>query len=56
MALDQACVDLVFNYEDREGDSAEALKERITSRHGIHTVEHAEKIGLGTRKYKLVKL
>jgi uncharacterized Fe-S center protein len=56
VALDQACVDLVFNYEDREGDSAEALKERITSRHGIHTVEHAEKIGLGTRKYKLVKL
>ena len=56
VALDQACVDLVFNYDDREGDSAEALKERITSRHGIHTVEHAEKIGLGTRKYKLVKL
>ncbi len=53
---DQACVDLVFNYEDKESDSAEALKERITSRHGIHTVEHAEKIGLGTRKYKLVKL
>jgi hypothetical protein len=56
VALDQACVDLVFNYEDKEGDSAEALKERITSRHGIHTVEHAEKIGLGTRKYKLVRL
>jgi len=46
----------VFNYKDSEGDSAEALKERITSRHGIHMVEHAEKIGLGTRKYKLVKL
>ena len=56
VALDQACVDLVFNYEDKEGDSAEALKERITSRHGIHIVEHAEKIGLGTRKYNLVKL
>jgi len=56
VALDQACVDLVFNYKDSEGDSAEALKERITSRHGIHMVEHAEKIGLGTRKYKLVKL
>lgn len=56
VALDQACVDLVFNYEDREGDSAAALKERITSRHGIHMVEHAEKIGLGTRAYELVKL
>ena len=56
VALDQACVDLVFNYEDSEGDSAEALKERITSRHGIHTIEHAAAIGLGTRNYKIVSL
>ena len=32
------------------------MRERIESRHGIHTVEHAEKIGLGSRKYKLVSI
>ena len=32
------------------------MRERIESRHGIHTVEHAEKIGLGGREYKLVSL
>ncbi|MCQ2093798.1 MAG: DUF362 domain-containing protein [Bacteroidaceae bacterium] len=56
VALDQACIDLVFNYPSKEGDNAAALIERINSRHGVHTVEHAEKIGLGTRQYNLVKL
>ena len=56
VALDQACVDLVFGYPSKENDDAAALIERITSRHGIHTVEHAEAIGLGTRKYKLVSI
>ena len=32
------------------------MRERIESRHGIHTVEHAEKIGLGSRQYKLVSI
>ena len=32
------------------------LRERIESRHGIHTIEHAEKIGLGSRQYKLVSI
>ena len=32
------------------------MRERIESRHGIHIVEHAEKIGLGSRKYKLVSI
>lgn len=56
VALGQACIDLVFNYPSKEGDNAAALIERINSRHGVHTVEHAEKIGLGTRQYNLVKL
>lgn len=56
VALDQACIDLVFNYPSKEGDNAAALIERINSRHGVHTVEHAEKIGLGTRQYTIVKL
>lgn len=48
VALDQACVDLVYAAQD-----GTALIERMESRHGIHTVEHAEKIGLGTRNYDL---
>ena len=56
VALDQACIDLVFNYPSKEGDNAAALIERINSRHGVHTVEHAEKIGLGTRQYTIIKL
>ena len=56
VALDQACVDLVFNYPSTEGDDAAALIERINSRHGIHIIEHAEKIGFGSRTYQLVNI
>ena len=56
VALDQACVDLVFAYPSSEGDDAAALIERINSRHGIHIIEHAEAIGLGSRTYELVKI
>ncbi len=56
VALDQACVDLVFEYPSSEGDDASALIERINSRHGIHIIEHAEKIGLGSRTYELVSI
>lgn len=54
VALDQACVDLVFNYPSQEGDDAKALIERINSRHGVHIIEHSEAIGLGSREYELV--
>ena len=56
VALDQACVDLVFEYPSSEGDDAAALIERINSRHGVHIIEHAEKIGLGSRTYELVSI
>ena len=56
VALDQACVDLVFHYPSKEGDDAAALIERINSRHGIHILEHAAKIGLGSREYQLVSI
>ena len=56
VALDQACVDLVFHYPSKEGDDAAALIERINSRHGIHILEHAAKIGFGSREYKLVSI
>ena len=41
---------------DAEGDDATSLKARIEKQHGIHTVEHAEKIGLGSRKYHIIKI
>ena len=56
VALDQACVDLVFNHQAAEGDNPAALIERINTRHGLHTIDHAEKIGLGTKKYNLVNI
>ena len=53
VALDQACVDLVYNATD---PGKVHLIERMESRHGIHTLEHAEAIGVGSRTYELVKL
>ena len=53
VALDRACVDAVFNSTD---PGKEALIERIKSRNGEHTIEAAEKHGLGTTKYKIVTL
>lgn len=53
VALDKACTDLVRGSEDH---GKIHLIERIDSRHGMHTLDHAEKIGLGSQKYKLIKL
>ena len=53
VALDQACYDAVKNCAD---PGKAALIERMDSRHGIHTVEAAEKLGLGSRAYKIVPL
>lgn len=50
-ALDQACVDLVYGAED--GGS---LVNRIESKNGLHTLEHAEKLGVGNRTYNLVSV
>ena len=56
VALDQACIDLVLGQEQSADNDVASMKERIESRHGIHTVEHAEKIGLGSRKYTIVSI
>lgn len=48
VAVDQACIDLVYAAQD-----GEFLIERIESRNGLHTLEQAEKIGLGRREYQL---
>lgn len=53
VALDMACTDLVRSSSDH---GKIHLIERIDSRNGMHTLEYAEQIGLGSRNYKLIKL
>ena len=53
VAVDQACLDLVYNSTDPGRDQ---LIERIESRHGIHTIECAAELGLGSRAYELVEI
>ena len=53
VALDQACIDLVYNSED---EGKKDLIERIESRNGIHTIEAAAEIGIGSREYELVSI
>lgn len=52
VALDQACIDLVYNSNDPGKDH---LIERIESRNGLHTIEEAEKLQVGTRNYELIQ-
>ena len=56
VALDKACLDLVFNHQNTTGDSNSALVSRIESLHGTHTVSYAEQIGLGSQSYTLIDI
>jgi uncharacterized Fe-S center protein len=51
VALDQACVDLVYAAPDGKD-----LQERIEARSGIICIEHAAQIGLGSREYVLTSI
>jgi uncharacterized Fe-S center protein len=53
VALDQACVDAVYASPD---PGKAALIERMESRNGIHTVETAAALGLGSREYEIVSI
>ena len=53
VAIDQACIDLVVNSED---PGREHFMERVNSRNGIHTIEAAEDLGMGSREYELIEL
>lgn len=53
VALDKACIDLVYNSKDPGRDH---LVERIESRNGTHTIDEAEKIGIGNKEYELVEI
>ena len=53
VALDRACTDLVRSSDDH---GKIHLIERIDSRHGMHTLDHAESLGMGSQKYELIVL
>lgn len=53
VAIDKACIDLVMNSND---PGKEHFMERVNSRHGLHTIEAAEKLGIGTTNYKLIQV
>jgi len=53
VALDQACLDLVYASEDSGRDH---LIERIESKNGVHILEAAVRAGAGSREYELVRL
>ncbi len=53
VAIDQACLDLVINSND---PGKEHFLERVNSRNGVHTIEAAEKLGVGTREYELIEV
>ena len=53
IALDQACIDLVYKSDDAGKNH---LIERIERQNGVHTIEAANELGFGTREYELINL
>lgn len=53
VAVDQASIDMVWALPEAENHD---LKERIESREGLHQLEYGEAVGLGSRKYELIKV
>ena len=54
VAIDQACLDLVYAATDDKGQAH--FLERVESLHGVHTVESAAKLGVGSREYELIEV
>ena len=52
VALDQACIDLVYKSKDKGKDH---LIKRIESRNGLHTIEAAKNLNIGTTEYELIE-
>ncbi len=53
VALDKACIDLVYNSNDPGRDH---LVERIESRNGVHIIDSAQELGVGSIQYELIEL
>ena len=56
VALDQACIDIINQQKVTPKNDPTDLLKRIDKQHGVHTIEHAAKIGLGSREYTLVNI
>lgn len=53
VALDQACIDLIYSSQDPGRDH---FIERVESLHGIHTIDAAAELGYGTKAYELIRM
>ena len=53
IAIDQACIDLIYNSQDKGRDHFVA---RVERQNGIHTIEAAVELGFGTREYDLINI
>lgn len=53
IAIDQACIDLVYGCDD---PGKAHFLERVESRNGVHTIESAAALGIGSREYELVEV
>ena len=53
IAIDQACIDLIYNSKDPGRDH---FVERVERQNGIHTIEAAASLGFGTREYELINI
>ena len=53
VAIDQACIDLVYASDDPGRDH---LVERIETRNGVHTIEAVAALGIGSREYELIEV
>lgn len=53
VAIDQACIDMIYNSSDPGKDH---FIQRIERQNGIHTVEAAFNIGVGNREYELINI
>ena len=53
VALDKACIDLVYNSTD---PGKKDLIKRIESKNGTYVIDVAEKLGIGTKAYELINI
>lgn len=51
VALDQACMDLIYQSKDPGRDH---FLKRVESLHGTHTIDAAAELGFGTKEYELI--
>lgn len=53
IAIDQACIDMIYHSKDRGRDH---FVERVERQNGLHTLEAADELGFGSREYELIVL